>query len=241
MTVVWAKGFTPTAHLLNRDKVQHSVLSAIQHPLTALVTSVQLLEEDFDELSREQIRHRISAMHTGAFWLHELIENLLCAATIQHGRLEIRRQPLRLTDVVEEISPVVTPMLTQQGQHLEMSLDIDTPEVLADPRRMSQVLVNLISNASEQSGQGSAVRVRIGPRGEAAMVTVADRGPALPGAGPTPLLESFSRPGQQTSNEAAVLGLAVARWIVEAHGGTVGARNRRGGGAQFWFKLPAAA
>ena len=221
--------------------MHHSDLTAIQHPLTALVTSVQLLEEDFDELTREQIRRRITAMHTGAFWLHELIENLLCAATIQHGRLEIRRRPLRLTDVVEEISPVVSPMLTQQGQALETVLDDATPEVLADPRRMSQVLVNLITNASEHTGQGGVVRVRMTPRGEAALVTIGDRGPALPGGRSRTLLEALSRPGQQTSNEAGALGLAVARWIVEAHGGTVGARNRRGGGAQFWFRLPAAA
>ncbi len=221
--------------------MQNSVFTAIQHPLTALVTSVQLLEEDFDELTREQIRHRISAMHTGAFWLHELIENLLCAATIQHGRLEIRRQPLRLTDVVEEISPVVTPILSQHGQHLETSLDAATPEVLADPRRMSQVLVNLISNASEQTGEGGAVRVRIGPQGEAALVTVADRGAALQRERVRPLIEAFSGSGQEAPHELAALGLAVARWIVEAHGGTVGARNRRGGGAQFWFQLPRAA
>jgi signal transduction histidine kinase len=220
--------------------MEPSVLTAIQHPLTALVTSMQLLEEDFDELTRAQVRRRIAAMHTGAFWLHELIENLQCAATIEHGRLEIQRRPLSLTGVVEEILPVVMPILSQQAQHLDPALDEGTPDVLADPRRMSQVMVNLISNASEQSEAGGTIRLRITPRDEEARVVVADRGPALPVESAAAALESLSRPGQQGSNGAAALGLAVARWIIEAHGGKVGAQNRPGGGARFWFQLPAA-
>src|SRR3954447_26083044 len=119
--------------------MEPSVLAAIQHPLTALVTSMQLLEEDFDQLTRAQVRGRIAAMHTGAFWLHELLENLQCAATIQHGRLEIQPRPLKLAGVLEEILPVVARILSQQEQRLEPALDAATPDVLADPRRMSQV------------------------------------------------------------------------------------------------------
>ena len=218
-----------------------SILTAIQHPLTALVTSIQLLEEDFEGLSCEQIRERIDAMYSGAFSIHGLIENLLCAATIRDGQLSMRLQPLSLAEMVDELAPVVRPILGRRAQQLEMSIDQTAPEVRADPRRMSQVLVNLILNASEQSGDGAAVGVRARALEDAVRVSVTDRGPELPEGSRDLLFESRLRPAQQGSSEAAGLGLAVARWIVEAHGGTVGAQNRRSGGARFWFQLPAAA
>ena len=221
--------------------MQPSALLAIQQPLTALVTSAQLLEEDFDLLTTEQMRDRIAAMHRGAFWLHELVENMLCAAIIRDGRLKIRRQIFQVNEVVDEVSSVVAPILTQQGQRLETSARVPATEVVGDPRRVGQVLVNLISNASEHSRDGASVDVDIAPRHESVQVSVADRGPALPADTEGLPLESFCRPAEDLPNEATGLGLAVARWIVEAHGGSAGARNRRGGGARFWFQLPAAA
>ena len=221
--------------------MQPSALLAIQQPLTALVTSAQLLEEDFDLLTTEQMRDRIAAMHRGAFWLHELVENMLCAAIIRDGRLKIRRQIFWVNEVVDEVSSVVAPILTQQGQRLETSARVPATEVVGDPRRVGQVLVNLISNASEHSRDGASVDVDIASGHELVQVSVADRGPTLPAdTGGLPL-ESFCRPAEDLPNEAMGLGLAVARWIVEAHGGSAGARNRRGGGARFWFQLPAAA
>lgn len=223
--------------------MEPSVLSAIQHPLTALVTSVQLLEEDLATLPAEQIRDRIAALHRGAFWLHELVENVLCAASIRDGRLYIHRRPLHVEDVVEEISSVVTPILSQQGQRLDTFAGGRTPEVHADPRRLGQVVVNLISNASEHSSEGSPLAIGIDTVSDAVRVSVADRGPYLPDVTDGELLENFWRPVRvhQPPYETTGLGLAVARWIIETHGGRVGARNRRGGGARFWFELPTTA
>lgn len=220
--------------------MEPSVLLAIEYPLTALMTSAQLLDEDFEALSPQQVRARIAAMHRGVFWLHELVENVLCAAKVREGDLSISRQPLHLEDVVEEISSVVTPILSQQGQRLATFADDRTPEVMADPRRIGQVLVNLVSNASTRSAGGSSVQIDIGARGESVRVSVADRGPALSEDSESQLFESYREPApaDQLGYETSGLGLAVVRWIVEAHGGAVGARNRRGGGARFWFELP---
>jgi K+-sensing histidine kinase KdpD len=222
--------------------VEPSVLLTIQHRLTALVTAVQVLEEDFEAIPPPQMRARIAAMHRGAFWLHGLIENVLFAATIGDGHLQMHRQSLRMEDVVEEISSVVSPILSQQGQRLETFADERTSQIQADPRRIGQALVNLISNASENSTDGSSVGIGIASRGESVRVSVADRGPALPEDSENALFQSSRQPlaAEPSVYETVGLGLAVARWIVEAHGGTVGARNRRGGGTRFWFELPAA-
>ena len=220
--------------------MQRPVFSAFQHSLTALLTSLELLEEDFGSLSAEQVRARIAAMHRGAFWLQGVAENMLCAATIREGRLQLRPQALLLTDVVEEVSAVVTPLLGEQGKTLETSADEPMAAVMADPRRIGQVLINFISNADAHTPHGSSVAISLRSRGGLVRLSVGDRGPALPLQG-TDLLESFNRPTVHQGTDTATLGLslAVSRWLVEAHGGVVGATSRPAGGARFWFELPA--
>jgi signal transduction histidine kinase len=142
--------------------------------------------------------------------------------------------------VIEEVTSVVAPILNLQEQTLTTSIDEAPAVVEADPRRLGQVLINLISNASEHSGPGSPVLIRVAPQGTVVRVAVADRGPSLPEIGAAAAMQPFGRQTAALSpaNEAAGLGLAVARWIIEAHGGRVGASNRPGGGARFWFELP---
>jgi len=216
-----------------------SLLSAIQHPLTAVATSAQLLEEDLEELSVEEIRARIAGMHRDTFRLHELVENFLSAAMIRAGRLTVHPQSMRIEDVVEEISPVIASVLDQRGHRLEVFGDDWTPEVLADGRRIGQVLLNLISNASSHSPEGAAIEVDIALRGELVRVSFADRGTARDADTETRIVEVYAGRGPIDVRDMSELPIAVARWIIEAHGGKVGARIRPGGGARFWFELPA--
>ncbi len=129
-----------------------TVLATVAHelrgPLTAIATSSELLAEDFLRLDPEQVKSMLAAMHRRTLWLQGLVENLLCAATIREGRLQLYRQSLTMTDLIEDVMAVVDPLLAQRGQRLRVRLPHHLPEVLADSRRLGQVLVNLILNAS---------------------------------------------------------------------------------------------
>src|SRR5262249_5131094 len=116
------------------------------------------------------------------------------------------------------------------------------PAVAADPRRIGQVLLNLISNASRVSSPEQAIDLTLDTGREWVRFTVGDRGPGLP-AGSGRRLFAACGPAESTCDASGVgigLGLAIVRAIVEAHEGRVGARNRRGGGAAVWFELPTA-
>src|SRR5205085_9223053 len=130
-----------------------TVLATVAHelrgPLTALATSSELLAEDFSHLDPEQVKSMLGAMHRRTLWLQGLVENLLCAATIREGRLQLHCQSLSLVDVIEDVEAVVTPLLEQRGQRLRVRLADRLPEVMADSRRLGQVLINLILNASK--------------------------------------------------------------------------------------------
>ncbi|MGH2351966.1 MAG: sensor histidine kinase [Chloroflexota bacterium] len=237
------------------DSSSLGVFSTVAHelrgPLMALATSAELLAADCEHLPAAQLRDLVAGIHCRALWLQGLVENLLCAAALGQGRLRLHCQPLVLPEVVAEVHQIVLPLLQQRAQRLRIRVRrgprvgrrrSELPEVPADGRRLGQVLVNLILNASKFGPAGTVVDVTLAlaRRGTAVRVTVADRGQGLPPGAAARLFEPFYRaPTVEQGGPAGVgLGLAIVKSIVERHGGRLGAANRRGGGARFWFDLP---
>jgi signal transduction histidine kinase len=221
-----------------------SVLATVAHelrgPLTALAQSSELLAEDFLNLDPEQIKSMLGAMHRRTLWLQGLVENLLCAATIREGRLHLYRQSLSLSDLLADVDAVVGPILAQRGQRLRVRKRQRLPEVLADSRRLGQVLINLILNASKFGVPNTPIDVTISSRNGAVRVSVADRGPGVSLDQVDRLFQPYYRAPEtaDSSKDGVGLGLSIVKSIVEAHGGDVGIENRRGGGARFWFSIP---
>ena len=221
-----------------------SLLSAVAHdlrtPIAALAMSAELLADDVDSLDAGQIRRMVAGIRRQALWLQGLVENLLCATVLSEGRFEVHPQPVVLAQVLEEIRPVVEPLLAHKGQRLRLELRGANREVAVDWRRIGQVLVNLISNASKYAGGGTSIDVTCAVQDDAVRVSVADRGPGLPAGSEGRLFEPFCRAAEdvRSGKEGVGLGLAIVKAIVEAHGGRVGADNRRGGGSSFWLELP---
>jgi signal transduction histidine kinase len=139
-----------------------------------------------------------------------------------------------------DVEAVVGPILEQRGQWLRVRRAGWLPEVLADSRRLGQVLINLIFNASKFSAPDTSIDLTISVRDDAVRVVVADRGPGVSSDQAQLLFEPYYRaPATAGSGKDGVgLGLSIVKSIVEAHGGQVGVENRRGGGARFWFSIP---
>ncbi len=218
-------------------------LSALAHelrgPLAALTTSAELLLRDLEVLEREQLATMLAGMQRRALWLQDLVENLLCAASIRGERLRLVLQPINLLELARDVADVAEPLLRQRSQRLRLRSLGHSPTVSADHRRIGQVLMNLITNASKYAGHGTPIDVTLHARRGRVCVSVADRGPGFTEERPEILFEPFYR-GAGTDRAGAPglgLGLAIVRGVVEAHGGRVGAERRRGGGARFWFEL----
>src|SRR5205085_10383985 len=128
------KGAQPAHELTVLATVAHE----LRGPLTALATSSELLAEDFLHLDPEQVKSMLEAMHRRTLWLQGLVENLLCAATIREGRLQLFRQSLSLADLLTDVDAVVGPLLAQRGQRLRVRFTSDLPEVIGDSRRLGQ-------------------------------------------------------------------------------------------------------
>jgi signal transduction histidine kinase len=208
-------------------------------PLTALVTSVGLLADDVGVLPPEQ-QHAVQTMQRRALQVQSRSENLLCAAAIWDGLFRIHPRSIDLWEVVSEVQAVVMPFLSPKRQRLETTFQDEAHWVRADPRRLAQILVNLILNASEHGDETSAIGVRIATRGAGVRISVADRGQGIAADRILGFFELVRQPTTAVATGGVGLGLAMVRSIAEAHGGNVGARNRRNGGASVWFELPSA-
>jgi two-component system sensor histidine kinase KdpD len=222
---------------------QPSGLATVAHelrgPLTALHTATELLDRDFDRLDLAQIRLMVASMHRRALSLRGLMENLLTAAVLNDGQLRVSPRPVDMHELFEEVGYLVQPILTRKQQSLRVHANAALPIVAADPSRIGQVLLNLVTNASKYSGPETLIEIRTTTPLQHVRVTVADRGPGISRKVGRRLFEPYYR-AERTDSDGLGIGLSVVRSIIEAHGGRVGVKNRRSGGAAFWFEVPAA-
>lgn len=149
--------------------------------------------------------------------------------------LELRREPCDLGSLVDEAVALVGPQCTHAQIELCAAPDREPQPLFGDPAQLGQLLLNVLTNAIEAAGPGGRVEVRRGSAGERAVVEVLDTGPGPPREVAARLFEPFVT----GKREGVGLGLAVARQVAEAHGGTIG-WQRRDGCTCFRIELPLA-
>jgi two-component system sensor histidine kinase KdpD len=126
------------------------------------------------------------------------------------------------------------------GHPVEVEVPEQLPPIELDYIEIDEVLGNLLANAAKYSPPGSPIEVKVAQKSDRILVMVTDRGPGIPDAALERVFEPFYRvPGSKARGMG--LGLAVAKGLVEAHGGCISARNRPEGGAEISFYLPASA
>ncbi len=209
-------------------------------PLAALKASVELLLDEIQELSREEIVKLLNSIHFSVTGLQTLIDNLLESTSIEAGHFHIRRRPARLERIVSDALQVMQPLLARRHQTLIPTIPDTLPVLRVDPARLTQVLVNLISNASKYSPMQETIELGIEQLNETLFrVWVADRGPGIAPEDRSNLFRSFVRLGSSDDAQYGIgLGLAVVKTIVDEHGGKVGVEARPRGGSLFWFTVP---
>jgi|YNPNPStandDraft_1061719.scaffolds.fasta_scaffold34011_2 PAS domain S-box-containing protein len=209
-------------------------------PLSSLNASLELLLDEADHLSSEEMNELLQSIHLSALGLQTLIDNLLESTSIEAGRFAIHCHPLDPNEAVAEAIRVMQPLLDRRQQLLSVTEPTQLPAIRADRTRLIQVLVNLLSNASKYSPLGSTIDLTLERTGDNALrISIADRGPGIPPADRANLFRRFIRLGAQDSTQYGVgLGLSVVKAIVEGHGGMVGVEERTGGGSVFWFTIP---
>lgn len=222
-------------------------LSSISHefrtPLSTLKASLELLVGEENPLDPAESRQLLRPAYRSVVGLQTLIDNLLTSSTIEAGQFMLHLDDVDLNTILADAIRVVTPLLDRQKQELILDLPAISPPVIGDAAQLTQVLINLLSNASKYSPSGAPIEVTIarctGDPGQAVRVAVADHGS---GVDPTQRAEIFRRFVRHHENEreqyGVGLGLYVAKSTILAHKGRIDVDERPGGGSVFWFELP---
>ncbi len=222
-----------------KDEFVVNAAHEFRGPLAALRTSVEVLIEDQSTLSKQELNFMLRNMQRAVVRFQGFAENLIDMGNIIAGRFMVRPVPCRF----EEILELAIGQVKSQLEAREQTLDVRThcPKdcgVFADRARIVQVLVNLIGNASKYGPDRESILASISADERFMIVEITDRGPGVPPDEQDRLFQRFYR-GKRAMVEGTGLGLglALAKEIVEAHGGQIGLKSQMGAGTTFWFSL----
>jgi PAS domain S-box-containing protein len=220
-------------------RLRDEFLSIASHELRTPLTSLQLqLQSIRQRLGATEVplAQRLERATRSTERLAGLIDALLDVSRISSGTLSLNLQVIDLSEVARD----VTEGLLQEASTAGCSLRLDAPVPVPgtwDQLRIEQVLINLLSNAFRHA-PGQPVDVRIRQEGGEARLTVEDRGPGIRPEDLERIFGRFERAAPARNYGGLGLGLYVSREIAQAHGGSIEAKNREGGGASFLLRLP---
>ena len=240
--VVTLQDMTPLEEL---ERLRAEFLGMVSHelrtPLTSIKGSAATLMDDSSDLDPAEMAQFFRIIDNQADHMRDLISDLLDVARIETGTLPVDPEPSRVAVLVDEARNRF-----QSGggrNNLRMDIAPDLPPVMADRRRIVQVLGNLLSNAARYSHESSAIRITAVREGVHVAVSVSDDGLGVTAERLPHLFRKFSRlEGEERGREigGSGLGLAICRGIVEAHGGRIWAESDGPGlGSRFTFTVPA--
>ena len=143
-----------------RDSVLANISHEFRTPLSAQLASVELMLDGLESMPRERLGELLESLQRGTLRLTRLIDNLLESVRIESGQLGIRRQQVALAQVVEDAEDLMAGLLTQRRQTLRLELPEDLPVITGDAQRLTQVVTNLLANASKFGPEDSEITHR---------------------------------------------------------------------------------
>lgn len=205
-----------------RDTVLANISHEFRTPLAAQLASLELLRDGLGKMSADAQRELVLSLERSTQRLTWLIDNLLESVRIEAGQLAIRHQDVALGDVIVAARELIGPLIEQRGQRIDVQLLDSVPLIRGDEQRLTQVVVNLLANASKFGPADSTIRIGASGRNGGVVFWVDDEGPGPKDGDDTALFEQFHRSGGEDPNESGLgLGLFIVRSIVERHGGRV--------------------
>lgn len=232
--------------LQQANKLKDQFLSMASHELKTPITTIRgQAQIAIRRLTRqrelppelEPIRSSLEKIDAQTRRLNSLVEDLLDLSSIRAGKIALQ---LRECDLVELCCDVVEDQRLLSGRVIELDVPSAPLTLQADCNRLSQVIVNLVSNAVKYSPEDSPVKVSVGERDSVAVVQVHDVGNGIPRELQMLIFEPFYRaPNAQNSSKGGMgLGLAISKDIVERHGGRIWYESAPGEGTTFTVELP---
>ena len=229
-----------SADLEDLDRLRRDLVANVSHelrtPISALQARLENLVDGVEPPEPEIFRTMLRQVER----LGRLVSQLLDLSRLESGSVPLQRRPFPLREVLEDAAAECRLHAPATPVHVR----VEPPDLVADgdPERVHQVVANLLENAVRHSPAGAAVEIAACRDGRGASVSVIDAGPGIPDEEAARVFDRFYRSdsARASADGGAGLGLAIARWIVELHGGSIRPEQRPAGGFRMVFVLPPA-
>jgi signal transduction histidine kinase len=210
----------------------------LRTPLNAIIGFSEVLEEQmFGELNERQIAYVEDILAAGRHLL-SLINDVLDLAKIEAGRMELEPTDVAIDDLLRSAASMHAERAERGGIALRWTTDPEQITVLADERRVRQVVFNLLSNAIKFTPPAGRVDVSARRQDGVVEIAIADTGPGIPQEDQQAIFQEFEQSPSSKGSEGTGLGLPLSRKLVELHGGRLWLESEAGRGSTFRFTLP---
>ena len=238
-----AAAFNDMAQGLARaDELRRNMTADVAHELRTPLSVIRgKLEGVLDGVYPATPEHLAPILEQTQLLTH-LVEDLHLLALAEAGQLPLEKRPMDVGDLLRDAQVNFSPQADDRGVTLALNLPAALPKVVADWRRVAQVLGNLLTNALHHTPEGGCVTLSAAASGGWVEVSVADTGTGVPPEDLPYIFERFWRRDKSRSRAGggSGLGLAIAKQLVELHSGTIGVESNPGKGSRFHFTLPLA-
>ena len=220
-----------------REEVLGVVAHDLRNPLNTIITSTDLLLQENLEPARQTELLGI-ALRTGR-QMNRLIGDLLDTVRMHAGKFTLDVEDVGVASIFRQAEETFRPIAEKRGIYLEAVPPENGVAVRADPFRVSQIVGNIVGNALKFTPEHGNVTMRADANGNSVAIHVTDTGPGIPPADIEHLFDDFWQ-ARRNDHRGVGLGLAIAKGVVEAHGGAIWAESTPGHGSTFSFTLPRA-
>ena len=239
MVGLLARDITQERELQDRRNAFVSIAShELRTPMTTIMGFSELLLQD--DLPESSLREWVERIHQNSQILSAIVDDMLNVSRIQSGRLALNLEPLQLPGIVDEVLAGIEPETEVHEFHVDIPRDM--PDVVADREKLSQVLINLVTNAVKYSPQGGPITIlaRNEAERERVVVEVVDRGMGISPEERASLFTTFHRIRRPETQEikGTGLGLSIVKGLVGLMRGEVWVESQMNKGSSFFFTVP---
>jgi PAS domain S-box-containing protein len=208
-------------------------------PLSPMLASSGMLSEILADNPDVNLKKLADNIYKGSQTLSNRLEELLEIARYARGAFTLKLEPIDMRQFISQITTSYSPMTNQRKQRLVTRITEDLPVIKADPSRMEQVIINLLSNASKYSPEESEILVNAVRKDNLILVEIKDQGIGISAEDQVKLFQPYQRIGDNPYKAKGLgLGLTLVKYIIEAHGGKIWVSSEPGKGSTFSFSIP---
>jgi two-component system phosphate regulon sensor histidine kinase PhoR len=226
------------------ETVRRDFVANISHELRTPTASIKALAETLQEGAIDDpylAKDFLGKINAEVDRLTQMVQELGELSRIESGEALLQKKPFDMAETMEQATSRLKAQADRAGLSLNIAIPSPLPQALADRDKVEQVLVNLIHNAIKFTPPGGKIDISAKAEGNSILVSVADTGVGIPADDLPRIFERFYKVDRARTGSGIGLGLAIAKHIVEAHGGRIWAESIEGRGSTFYFTMPLAA